>query len=313
MKSLLKINVILLMLIATFSCTKNEIIINGVDDPSTLKIQLVAPTISTRAIGYGDNSYKEGRIKTATIGVFHEDGSLNIIKGISFNEGIPTEAVVSLMPGDSQTVWVISNVESTQFDNVTVKEDFEKVLIDLTQSSDNISMSGSVTMDIPAGKDLATTLGLKRLPFKVSISSIVKNLTKGGYPNATLIIKEVMLFDVNSKSTVTNVASDRVSGVDVTDLRNSKEEGFGSHDRHFFYGMPGSTRIIVRGLFKDGDRETDVYYPIDIDAVNNTHYDLKLTITGPGVTNPKDDYDPVKLDLKLQVVAWDYLESEHEF
>lgn len=314
MKTLLKINVILLMLIATFSCTKNDIIITGVDDPSTLKIQLVAPTISTRATGYDDNVYNEGRIKTATIGVFYEDGSLNVIREISFNEGTATEAVINLMPGANQTIWVIANIEESVFNNITTKDAFENVLIDLIQTTDNISMSGSVVMNIPAGEELESSVNLERLPFKISVPSIVKNFTKGGYPKATFKINEVMLFNVNSKSTVTNIGSVPISGVDTPSIRDYSETGFDSYIRHFFYGMPGDTRLIVGGLFENNGEERYVYYPIDIeDALNNTHYEMKLTLTGPGVTNPTDDYDPAKLNLKLQVVDWDHISTEHEF
>lgn len=167
-----------IMLIFSYSCTKNEIIITGVDDPSTLKIQLIAPTTSTRAIGYGDNDYKEGRINTAIIGAFHEDGSLNVIREISFNEGAATEAVISLMSGTNQTIWVISNVSENIFNNITTKDAFENVLIDLIQTTDNISMSGNVVMNIPAGEELESTVNLERLPFKISVPSIVKNFTK---------------------------------------------------------------------------------------------------------------------------------------
>ena len=304
-----------IMLIFSYSCTKNEIIIQGVDDPSTLKIQLVTPTTSTRATGYdGDSDYNEGRIKTATIGVFYEDGSLNVIKEISFNEGTATKAVINLMSGANQTIWVIANIEESVFNNITTKNAFENVLIDLIQTTDNISMSGNIVMNIPAGEELESTVNLKRLPFKISVPSIVKDFTKGGYPNATFKINEVMLFNVNSKSTITNIGSDPVSGDSVTELCNYSEVGFESDIRHFFYGMPGDTRLIIGGLFTNNGREQYVYYPIDIkDALNNYHYEMKLTLTGPGVTNPADDYDPAKLNLKLQVVDWDSIKSEHEF
>lgn len=315
MKKLLSISIILLMLTATFSCTKNEIIITGVDDPSTLKIQLIAPKVFTRATGFGDDGYKEGRIKTATIGVFHDDGTLNVIREISFNTATTaTEAIINLMPGTNQTIWVISNVSESIFNNITTKDAFENVLIDLIQATDNISMSGNVIMDIPAGEELESIVNLERLPFKISVPSIVKNFTKGGYPNATFKINEVMLFNVNSKSTVNNIGSVPVSGVDTPSIRDYSETGFDSYIRHFFYGMPGDTRLIVGGLFTNNGREQYVYYPIDIDeALNNTHYEIKLTLTGPGVTDPTDNYDPAKLNLKLQVVDWDHISTEHEF
>lgn len=313
MKNLLKLAIALLLVLGTQSCTENEITITGLDDPSKLKISLVSPEVVTRSTGYGDDAYKESKINKATIAVFREDGSLNVIREVSFNTGTATEVTINLMSGNNQTVWAVSNINESQFSGIDNISSFETVLIGLRQESDNITMSGFTNMNIPAGDELEAEINLKRLPFKVSIPSIVKDFTKGGYPNATFDIEEVMLYSVNSKSTVTNIGSELVSGLDVEELRNHVATGFDEYTRHFFYGMPGDTRVLIGGTFKNNGVETYTYYPIDLEALNNTHYELSITITGKGVTDPDDNYDPSKLKLKLNIVDWDHVSTDHEF
>ena len=310
-------SLIILSFIIFSSCSDDDNVIVNVNpvngkETSELTVRLSSNNITTKSVGYGDNGYIETKIINSVIATFFKDGSINVIKNATFSEGQETKLTFSLRPGDLN-LYVIANVDISLFSKVSTEEQFKEVLLSLNQST--IPLSGKSSITIEANKTLSHTIYLERVVTKVSLASVdINQLATNGYANSTFKIDRVFLHNVNTKSTIDYKGSEKKSGLSEPTLLNYEEDFFGYYDRHYFYGFEGTLKLVIGGWFKDGDRAPEyVYYPLDIDAKHNTHYDISAVIKTKGVKTPDDKLENGILDLTIKVVDWTVEDINHVF
>ena len=307
MKKFKFILVSLLAALAFSACSTGDdvtqVVINPKGDESTLVVKIATADLQTKTVGYGDNQYVETKIANAVIGTFFEDGSLNVIREVSFAEGAETKSIFSLKAGNIK-VYVIANVDVDLFKSVSNENDLKSVILSLDQSI--IPLSANKTVIIKSKETTVTDIYLERIVSKLSINKIEVGLVNNGFSNATFSVDKVFLHNANTKSTIDYITSEPKSGLTESYLLDYKVDFFGYYVRHYFYAFESNLKLVIGGWFKDGSRQAEyLYYPIPVDAKHNTHYMLTAKINGKGVKSPDDNFDASgKLQTTLKVLPW---------
>ena len=303
-----KLFFILLSSILLLSCSTGdditEVIVNpGEKYTSELTVKISASDVQTKTVGYGDNDYVETKLSNAVIVTFFDDGSLNVIREVSFAEGAETKATFSLKPGNIK-VYVVANIDVNLFKSVSNEDDLITVILSLNQTT--IPLTANKTVIIKSKETTTTDIYLERIVSKVSINKIEVGLVNNGYSNATFQVDRVFLHNVNTKSTIDYVTSEPKSGLTETSLIDYKADFFGYYDRHYFYSFDSNLKLVIGGWFKDGSRQPEyLYYPVPLTTKHNTHYMITAKINGKGVKNPDDIFEPTgKLEATLKVLPW---------
>jgi len=198
-----------------------------------------------------------------------------------------------------------------------------------------LSLSGNGTTN--------KTVELTRVVARVSINNITTSFDSNGpYAGATFTPTEIFMYNVNDNYTWNGAASASATTVsgESTASKSFAYLGTGSTNyvspsstaSQFFYVFPHSstlpTKLVIKGTFTpSGGTAQTMYYPIVVNhAQSNTSftdcsgntttntddamieankaYNIAVTITGLGVTDPSKDIDPSAVTINSQVQDW---------
>lgn len=239
----------------------------------------------------------EGTIKRVTMGVFFQDGTVNLISEPEYADG---KATVNCSPGECDVV-VVVNAPSGLFGGVTTKSAFLEKLVSLSdfaannvQQSNNLPMSGETSVKLTVGVLSKPTVTVSRLVARISINSLKTAFDPNGqFKNAQFKLNKVFAYNViaNSKVAVGGWSATMPSnpvwlnGGTVNDGNFVRRTaylldeispavtipGTGYSAKHWFYVFPNNdidtpTKIVLSGLFDpDGAGplpEVTTYFPI---------------------------------------------------
>jgi len=249
----------------------------------------------------------ENAINRVAVGVFYADGSVNTIVEPTISGDAASFTCMASSGGTPCDIVVVANAPAGTFTGATTKSAFLLKTVALTQTSNDLPISGEKTQTLTAGAANSVTVDISRLVARIEISSITTNFaTTGIYANAKFSPDRIFLYNAKSVSDVqTTTAPNTTVSLNGWDGTNAVtgllDEPTGVtlsvggtktySTTHYFYtftnlaNASAKTKLIIGGNFDvngDGtitpaDGDGYVYYPI---VINRDQSGTTITATG---------------------------------
>ena len=283
---------------------------------SKVRLTVVVPVTETKLTGGAD----EGRINNYQVYIFDNGGVLE-----SYANQSSPDIELDCAAGN-KTIAVLTNAPAIN-DVTTLSALSSKTSLLSDNNGSSFIMAGQQSVAVSADKEVTVTVS--RLVSKIKLSSLQVAFEAPQYRSMSFKVAAVYLINVpadtryfsnispsvwyNKQKYMSSDANTLIYD-DMKSTAVSTSSPYSTVNTLYCYPNPTSqdsfsqtwsarhTRLVVEAYLGS----TKYYYPVTLPELEkNKVYDVKLTITRPGTSNPDDEVDKYAADFSITVKAWE--------